>query len=227
MWIGLLYFFNFVNGPFTGTLDADSKKKVVPELMPRAVFWFRWGGAWTWVTGVLLLGIVFYRHQSVLLDNPEAGWGLGAIVMVAVTFLAVFLYDILAKSALGKNIKVLATVGLVLVGVVLFLMAGWAHFTYRAYLIHIGTMFGTIMAFNVWFRIWPNQKKIITAIKNGQAPDAAGFAVAGPRAEPNTALSLPMIWALLNTHSTFFAPGNPRNPAIWALAIMLLVITRG
>src|SRR5260370_32192037 len=122
-WIGLLYFFNVVNGPFAGTLDADSKKKVVPELMPRALFWFRWGAAWTWATGVLLLGIVFYSQRSVLLDHPDEGWGLGAIVMVAVTFLAVFLYDILAKSALGKNIKVLATVGLVLFGIVLCLMA--------------------------------------------------------------------------------------------------------
>ena len=78
IWIGLLYFFNFVNGPFAGTLDADSKKKVVPELMPRALFWFRWGAAWTWVTGVLLLGIVFYSHQSVLLDNPDAGWGVSS-----------------------------------------------------------------------------------------------------------------------------------------------------
>ena len=46
-WIGLLYFFNWVNGPFAATLDADAKKKVVPELMPRALFWFRWGAAWT------------------------------------------------------------------------------------------------------------------------------------------------------------------------------------
>ncbi len=110
-WIGLLYFFNFVNGPFAGTLDADSKKKVVPELMPRALFWFRWGAAWTWVTGVLLISIVFYSNRTVFLDNPDEGWGLGTIVMVAVTFLAVILYDILAKSGVGKNIKVLATVG--------------------------------------------------------------------------------------------------------------------
>src|SRR5260370_35686192 len=112
VWIGLLYFFNFVNGPFAGTLDADSKKKVVPELMPRALFWFRWGAAWTWITGVLLLGIVFYSNRTVLLDNPAQVWALGTIIMVAFTFLAGFLYDFLSKSALGKNIKVFATVGL-------------------------------------------------------------------------------------------------------------------
>ena len=60
-WIGLLYFFNFINGHFAATLDADSKKKVVPELMPRALFWFRWGAAWTWFTGVLLLYVVYWH----------------------------------------------------------------------------------------------------------------------------------------------------------------------
>jgi uncharacterized membrane protein len=47
VWIGMLYFFNFVNGPFQGTLDGETKKKVNPELLPRALFWFRWGAAWT------------------------------------------------------------------------------------------------------------------------------------------------------------------------------------
>jgi uncharacterized membrane protein len=224
-WIGLLYFFNFVNGPFAGTLDADSKKKVVPELLPRALFWFRWGAAYTWITGVVLLGIVFYSNKAVLLDNEQ--WGPAAIVMVAVTFLATFLYDAIAKSGLGKNIKVLATVGFVLVAVDLFLMASWAHFTYRAYLIHTGAMFGTAMAFNVWYRIWPSQKKIITAIKNGEAPDAALVALAGSRSRHNTYLSLPLFWAMLNFHSTYFAGGNLGIQSSWAWVTMLVVILLG
>src|SRR6266851_3251875 len=123
LWIGHLYFFNFVNSQVAKTYDAESKKKVVPELMPRALFWFRWGAAYTWITGVLLLGIVFYSNRAVLLNEPDKGWQASTGVMVALTFLAPFLYDGLAKSGLGKNIKVLATVGFVLVAVVLYLMA--------------------------------------------------------------------------------------------------------
>ena len=85
MWIGLLYFFNFVNGALAGTMDADTKKKVVPELMPRALYWFRWGAAWTWVTGLVLLYVIFWqgslsmgesagnRHLSWPLRKPEFG----------------------------------------------------------------------------------------------------------------------------------------------------------
>lgn len=222
IWIGLLYFFNFVNAPFAATLDAESKKKVVPELMPRALFWFRWNAAWTWITGVILLTLVFY-HGGVLIEE-RGPWTAGAFVMVAFTFLAVFLYDAMFKTGLGKNLKVGATVGFVVVAITLYLMAAWAHFSYRGYIIHIGMLFGTIMAFNVWFRIWPAQKKIITATKSGQAPDPAVVALAGGRSRHNTYLSLPLFWAMINAHTTYFAGGNLGIPAQWAWTTMLVVI---
>ncbi|MDP6740182.1 MAG: antitermination protein NusG, partial [Planctomycetota bacterium] len=49
LWIGLLYFFNWVNSAFAPTMDAETKKKVIPELMPRCLFWFRWGAMYTWI----------------------------------------------------------------------------------------------------------------------------------------------------------------------------------
>ncbi len=206
IWIGLLYFFNFVNGPFAGTLDGESKKKVVPELMPRALFWFRWGAAWTWITGVLLLMLVFY-HGGIMFD-PSGGWGAGAIVMVLFVFLSPFIYDAFAKSALVKNKKAFVIAGFVLITVIIALMYKWAGFTYRAYNIHVGAMFGTIMAFNVWFRIWPSQQKIISAVKAGEAPNADLVALAGLRSRHNTYLSLPLLWAMINQHTTAFAGGN-------------------
>ena len=205
-WIGLLYFFNFVNGPFAGTIDGDTKKKVVPELMPRALFWFRWGALWTWVTGVLLLMLVFY-HGGIMF-NEEAGWGKSAILMIIVTFLAPFGYDYLAKSKLAQNKRIFGIVAWVLIALVSWLMSARANFSYRAMNIHLGVMLGTIMAWNVWFRIWPNQQKIITAVKSGQAPDAALVSVAGTRSRHNTYMSLPLIWAMINQHTTFFAGGN-------------------
>ena len=111
IWIGMLYFFNWVNGPFAGTMDGDTKKKVVPELMPRALFWFRWGAAWTWITGALLLALVFY-HGGIMFEDGW-GWGRRAMALVAVTLLAPFVYDFLQKSALGKDPKVFGAVAFV------------------------------------------------------------------------------------------------------------------
>ena len=53
MWIGLLWFFNFINGPFTNALEPEVRAKVIPQLMPRTLWWFRWGAAFTWLTGVV------------------------------------------------------------------------------------------------------------------------------------------------------------------------------
>src|SRR5437867_3678573 len=85
MWIGHLYFFNFVNAQVAKTYDADSKKKVVPELMPRALYWFRWGAAYTWATGILLAGLVYYMGNNLVeADKLGQGAGIGLSLLLIV-----------------------------------------------------------------------------------------------------------------------------------------------
>lgn len=198
-WIGLLYFFNWVNAPFQAAIDGDAKKAVNPELLPRALFWFRWGAAWTWVTGVLLLMMVFY-HGGLMFEGGS-GWTTGAIIMVAATFLGVFVYDACMNIDALKDLKVLFVVGLIDVAIMTLLYIHVGGFSYRAYVIHVGAMFGTMMAFNVWFRIWPAQQKIITAVKEGNKPDADLVALAGSRSKHNTYMSVPLIWMMIDTHT--------------------------
>src|SRR5579885_3607085 len=112
LWIGLLYFFNWVNGPFAATMDGDTKKKVVPELMPRALFWFRWGAAYTWVTGVLLLLLVFY-HGGAAFEGTN-GPNPAAWASLALVFVAPFFYDALVKGPL-KSPKAPAYFGVFIV----------------------------------------------------------------------------------------------------------------
>ena len=142
-WIGLLYFFNFINGPFQGALDAETKAKVIPQLMPRTLWWFRWAAAFTWVSGVTY------------------AWILG--------------------SKLDPD------------GVM-----HWFQATTRGNWIGMGFIYGTIMAFNVWFVIWPRQKKIIMAtIKGENPPEKAQWAkVATNASRINTYLSIPLIFAM-------------------------------
>jgi uncharacterized membrane protein len=220
IWIGHLYFFNFVNIPFQATMDGETKKKVNPELLPRALFWFRWGAAFTWVTGVLLLLTVFY-HGQITLDSLTS-WGPVQIILALLVFAAPFIYDPLCGSVF-KNIKVAFWGGWALASLYAIVMALFG-FTYRSHQIHVGAMFGTIMAFNVWFRIWPAQQKIITAVKNGEAPDAALVALAGTRSRHNTYMSVPLVFFMLNQHNTFNS--NPSNVVImiligWALVYHL------
>lgn len=203
LWIGLLYFFNFVNGPFTGALDGDTKKKVIPELAPRALYWFRWGAAYTWITGVLMIYFVF-ESGNIFLANPANG-SAGSVVLLWSFLLAPPIYDLIAKSALAKNPKVFAAIMFVLTVVVLWVLETVCGFGYRGMVIYLGAMFGTTMAYNVWMRIWPSQKKIITGVKTGTPADASIVALAGSRSKHNTYMSVPLVWAMINSHHSTMA----------------------
>lgn len=216
LWIGLLYWFNFVNTPFAPTMDAETKKKVVPELMPRALYWFRWGAAYTWVTGILLLALVFY-HGGLMFEGNR-GWDAAAIIMLVVTFGGFAVYDALAKSPLGKELRSLGAIGFVLIAAVMYLMIDWAGYSYRAYNIHMGAMFGTIMAANVWMRIWPSQKKVIAAVKDGGTPDPAIVGLVAARSKHNTFLSVPLFYTMINMHTS--PPGG--NSPLYLLGAVAL-----
>jgi uncharacterized membrane protein len=225
LWIGHLYYFNFVNGQMAAKLDGAAKKAVVPELMPRALFWFRWGAAWTWITGVLLLLVVYYHGGQALAAG--ASWGAGPIVMVALTFLGVFIYDALWKSGLAGNVRAAVIVTFLLLSVVVALFVYFGQFSYRGTLIHTGALLGSAMAFNVWYRIWPAQQKIIRAVKNGEAPDADLVKLAGLRSKHNTYMSLPLFWAMIGQHTTYFAGGNLGIPGELYWVVWLLIIALG
>jgi uncharacterized membrane protein len=195
MWIGHLWFFNFVNGQVAKTYDPDSRKKVVPELMPRALYWFRWGAAYTWVTGILLLFLLYWFGGAMGEKNmgPHAAGGIG-LVLIIVGFVV---YDVLWKAI--KNETAGAVISFVLVAVfayvLTFFMGG------RAVYIHVGGLFGTIMAANVWMRIWPSQRKIIAGVKGtGPAAEASVVAIAGLRSKHNTYMSVPLMFLMVSNH---------------------------
>ncbi|GBD26074.1 hypothetical protein HRbin30_01401 [bacterium HR30] len=221
LWIGHLYFLNFVNASFEATLDAEAKKKVIPELRPRVLFWFRWGAAFTWVTGVLLL-ITNYYHGGFLFDQGS-GWSLGAVVMIALVFAAPFIYDALVKSFM-KELQVAFIAGLVLSAILVVLFEHVGGFSVRGYAIHLGATFGTIMAFNVWFRIWPAQQQIIQAIKQGQPADPGLVALVGQRSRHNTYMSVPLLMMMVSQHAVgWISFANPITITLVVFAGWMLV----
>lgn len=218
VWIGHLYFFNFVNAHLAKTYDADSKKKVVPELMPRALYWFRWGAVWTWVSGLFLLVLIYYHGGALLEIDSGMSPVTGMLIGLAVLLVGSAVYDILWSSPLKANVQAGVAVSFVLLAAVTWWLA--TRFSGRAVFIHVGALLGTIMAANVWMRIWPAQRKIIAAIKAGQAPDAALVANAGLRSRQNTYNSVPLTLLMVSNHYPLVYGQN--NAWLIALALVLV-----
>ena len=198
MWIGHLWFFNFVNAQVAKTYTPEGKKQVLPELMPRALYWFRWGAAYTWITGILLLFLVYWMG-GVMVDTdrtsmgPHAAGGMG-LALIIIGFLA---YDVISKQV--KNELVFAVIAWIFTAVFAAVLSRFM--SGRAVFIHVGGLFGTAMAANVWMRIWPAQRKIIGGVKGtSPAPDASVAALAGLRSKHNTYMSVPLILTMVSNH---------------------------
>jgi uncharacterized membrane protein len=224
LWIGMLYFFNFVNGELAKTYDPDSKKKVVPELMPRALFWFRWGAAWTYITGVLMW-LILYVHQP----NFQQGSGVSAPAQPLAAMLLILvgfgLYNQIAKGMAKRPIGALFAWYCIVFAFGFSLSAcTWFGASNRAIYIHCGAMLGTAMAANVWMIIWPCQRRIITAIKSGTAPDAADVALAGLRSRHNTFMSVPLLFLMLAVHQDFIGISFVNPGQGWMVLIPLFLV---
>jgi uncharacterized membrane protein len=223
-WIGHLYFFNWVNSQVAKTYDADSKKKVVPELMPRALYFFRWGAAYTWITGVLLAGVVYSMAETTIVpaNGPiQNVWALTGVVF-GVWVVGFFIYDVLWKAMAKQEMAGVAISFVIVAGIAFGLTQ---ILTPRAVYITIGGLFGTSMAANVWMRIWPNQKKIIAATKAGTPPDAALAGMAGLRSKHNTYMSVPLVLMMVSNHYPqaygFDAGGMPLG---WVILMVLILV---
>ena len=212
LWIGLLYFFNWINGNVAKQLDGPTKQKVLPELLPRTLYFFRWGAAYTWVTGVLLLGLVYYmKTGSGYFGDTANVW----VAFFAVVIVGSVVYDLLWTAMQAKK-EIALGIG------VMSVMDNVLHMGGRELYIHVGALFGTCMAMNVWMRIWPAQRKIITAIKAGTAPEPGWGALAGLRSKHNTYMSVPLIYIMIAVHHHGFAWNHAQN---WLLLAGLIVLS--
>jgi uncharacterized membrane protein len=226
LWIGHLYFFNWVNGPLAKALDGPTKKVVVPQLMPRALYWFRWGAAWTWVTGILLGGLVYYHGRQVFDgDYQQTGnpW-LWLAIVLAILVVGFLVYNAVMKSV--ANVIVANTIVLVLFAGVYLFLEYVGHFGGRSLYIHAGLIFGTMMALNVWMVIWPYQKKIIAATKEGTAPDAALVAQAGLRSRHNTYMSVPLLFTMISNHYPTMYSQQYRDMCLLGVIVLGFVTVR-
>jgi uncharacterized membrane protein len=219
-WIGHLYFFNWVNGPFQSKIDGAAKKAVNPELLPRALFWFRWGAAWTWITGILLAGLIYYQSRQILFENGDGNPWLWLFIVLVLWAVGFVVYNAIMKALANKVAG--AAICLVLYAAVYLLLEYVGHFGGRALYIHAGATFGTMMALNVWMIIWPYQKQIISGLKAGTPlpADSPVVKIAGLRSRHNTYMSVPLVFFMVSNHyPTMY--GQPYRD-ICALAVIVI-----
>jgi uncharacterized membrane protein len=197
--VGLIWWFNFVFTPFSLATDGETRKKTITEMIPRALYWFRWTSLYTAVLGGLLLILIFYDGGLTIEDQQP--WTVGGYVMVAVVILVNRLYELLARSRLAKDLRIFGAVGILIIAVLIYCMIAYGHFGYRGYVIHTGFLFGIIMVGNVWEHVWPAMKKILEALKSGTAPDPSLMALVTQRGQHNTYLSVPLLWTMIEAHT--------------------------
>jgi len=161
-WIGLLYYFNFVQVPALGEAMSDDGGPggagITNYVAPRALWWFRWGALVTWLTGAAYL----------LRFGAGPGNALGT------------LDDAFALGMMGESTNAYAmTIG-------------------------IGAWLGTIMLFNVWVLIWPNQKKILGMVEATAEEIAKAKNTALLASRSNTLMSIPLVMSMVGAHHGFF-----------------------
>ena len=147
MWIGLLWYFNFVQIPNMPNIPDEQKPAIGKVIAPAALFYFRWAALATVVSGLILAWLNGYVHQAMILGIGQGG---------------------------GKNLA-----------------------------IGIGMWLGLIVAFNVWFVIWPNQKKALGIVECDPETKAKAAKTAMLFSRTNTLLSLPMLLSMVAAQNLY------------------------
>ncbi|MEO8218733.1 MAG: urate hydroxylase PuuD [Acidobacteriota bacterium] len=233
LWVGQTYFFTWLDGRLS---DPDEngqvwmvhsggfyvvEKQKRPELS-RALHWFRYEAAATWISGVALFVLLYYLGG--LLIDSESPMRLFPSILASLALIAIAwtVYDLLWSSPLEKN---------ELAGIVLSyaLLVGlcWLCtrlFSSRAAYLQVGAVLGTIMVANVWMRILPGQRKMIAAVKAGDEPDQRLAARSKARSKHNTFIVIPVVLIMISNHFPTATYGNEYN---WIILSVLILVGWG
>ena len=216
LWIGQTWLFTWLDGRLTqaeaalktgesaqvwmvhsgGFYVVEKKKRAE---LSRKLHWFRWEAALTWISGMVLLVLVYYLGGA-LVDNDVRELSVGAATLISLGLLVVgwVVYDSICLTPLVKHELAFGAIGYLLVVGLAFLLT---HvFSGRAAYIQMGAMFGTIMAANVWMRILPAQKRMIGAIQDGKEVDTNLATRAKLRSKHNTFLVVPLVFTMISNH---------------------------
>ena len=202
------------------------KYLVAPAAMPSGLVWFKWESYWTWISGFMLLVVVYYLGGEIYLVDPGkwdvAVWQAAAVSMASLA-LGWVVYNGLCRVFVDRDPTVLMVA---LFGVIVVM--AWFYdrvFTDRAALLHLGAFTASIMTGNVFFVIMPNQRIVVADLIAGRKPDAKYGKIAKQRSTHNNYLTLPVIFLMLSNHYPM-AFASQWNWVIAALVFLMGVTIR-
>ena len=204
----------------SGGFYVVEKMDLAPEEVPRRLHWFKWEAAWTWITGFLLLCLMYYYGAEIyLIDREVADLSKAEAIAIGVALLAVswFVYDGLYKSPLRHRGVTVECIGFALLILVTYGLT--QVFSARGAYMHVGAMLGTIMVANVWMIIIPAQQRLVDATKAGTALDARLAFNAKQRSVHNNYMTLPVIFIMISIHY----PGTFGHEHAWAVLIVVFI----
>ncbi len=241
-WIGASFYFNWLENHLDrrtpreglagdlwaihgGGIYHLEKYKLAPPQMPEQLHWFKWEAYTTFLTGFVLLAVVYYLNAELYLVAPGSGISAGSAIAIGIGSLIAgwFIYDFLCDSGLGKKPTYLALLLFILLAAAAFALS--QVFSGRAAFIHIGAIIGTIMVGNVFRIIMPAQRALVAAINSGQEPDPGLPAKGLLRSRHNNYFTLPVLFIMISNHfpSTY---GNENSWLILAVLAVLSVLVR-
>ncbi len=243
-WIGASFYFIFLENSLNRTENLRDelagnlwaihgggfyyveKYKSAPPVLPKHLHWFKYEAYFTWLTGFMLLVVVYYMNAGAFMVDPAVAditpfksvvIGLSALIAGWI------IYDLLCKSALIHHKKTFAVTGFAIVTLLAFILSH--YLSGRAAFMHVGALLGTIMVGNVFFVIIPSQKALVRAAKLNQPVDPSLGKFAGLRSLHNNYITLPVIFVMISNHfpATF---GHPYNWIILAGLTLASVAVR-
>jgi uncharacterized membrane protein len=184
-----------------GGFYRSLKYRVAPPALPDPLYWFKWEAYTTWLSGMLLLALVYWYGASIYLVDPAVADLSPAIaILLSATAIAGgwLAYDLLCRSALGRRERALGMLLLLLVTLLAFGLC--QLFSGRAAYLHFGAVLGTIMVGNVYFVIIPGQRRMVAAAARGETADPAPGLRAKQRSVHNTYFTLPVLFTMVSNH---------------------------
>lgn len=177
------------------------KYKVAPQQLPGTLHWFKWEAYSTWLSGMFLLGLVYFLGAEIyLVDRSVADLSVVVAISIAIAFIVGgwVIYDLMCKSTLANDARVFAFMLLLATAALAWGLC--QLFGGRAAYILFGVTLGTIMVGNVFFVIIPGQKRMVSAAESGGTPDPADGQRAKLRSVHNTYFTLPVLFVMTSNH---------------------------